>query len=141
MSSLVTFGSDWDVRLAGNVSDLASSRQRLLETGSRILSDHSTSRLLSNDQVPTNHIIAPEQSRILQDETRLMVDESRLLEQGRLLTDSRLLPPTGASTGSISPVPYTPYSVSPPTPYHPTALTARPHATSPTPPYHYSTYY
>ncbi|KAK4876889.1 hypothetical protein RN001_009395 [Aquatica leii] len=115
-------------------SELNSSRHlggnsRLLsvsDSGSRVLSDHSTNRLLSNEQMSGNHLIG--------------ADEPRLLEQGRILTDSRILSSSGGN-GSVSPLPYGSYSVSP-TPYHPTALTSRSHTSSPTPPYHhYSSYY
>ncbi|KAF5277471.1 hypothetical protein FQR65_LT03808 [Abscondita terminalis] len=95
--------------------------------GSRVLSDHSTNRLLSNEQISGNHL--------------LTADEPRLLEQGRLLTDGRIIS-NSAGNGSVSPLPYGGYSVSP-TPYHPTALTSRSHASSPTstPYHHYSSYY
>lgn len=121
-----------------------SSNSRLLsvaETGSRILSDHSTNRLLSNEQLSGNHLISTEPTRLIPDESRLLSDQTRLLEQGRLLTETRILP-TASGSGSVSPIPYGNYSVSP-TPYHPTALTTRSHTNSPTPsPYHhYSTYY
>lgn len=121
-----------------------SSNSRLLsvaETGNRILSDHSTNRLLSNEQLPTNHLLPSEQTRLISDESRLITEQPRLLEQGRLLTEGRILS-TAAGSGSVSPIPYGSYSVSP-TPYHPTALTTRSHTSSPTPtPYHhYSSYY
>lgn len=126
-------------------TDLSTSRHinpdtRLMsDLGNRILSDHTTNRLLSNDQLSTNRLLATDQ-RIIGDETRLLTDQSRLLEQGRILAEPRILPPT-PSTGTLSPVQYTGYSVSP-TPYHPAALAPRPHNSSPAPPYHhYSTYY
>lgn len=118
---------------------ITSDSRLISELGNRILSDHTTNRILSNDQLSTNRLITTDQ-RLIGDDSRLLTDQSRLLDQGRLLGESRILP--APPTGAISPVPYTPYSVSP-TPYHPTALPPRPHATSPTPsPYHhYSTYY
>nr|XP_022920311.1 uncharacterized protein LOC111428853 [Onthophagus taurus] len=103
------------------------------DMSNRILSDHSTNRLLTND---SNRLLSSDQ-RLLPDEGRLISDQPRLLDQGRILGDSRILP----NNGSISPVPYSGYSVSP-TPYHPTALPPRPHVASPNPSYHhYSTYY
>lgn len=102
------------------------------DMSNRILSDHTTNRILSNDQLAAN--------RLMGEDSRLMSDQPRLLEQSRLLGESRMLPPT-PSNGSISPVGYASYSVSP-SPYHPTALPPRPHpATSPPPYHHYSTYY
>lgn len=126
-------------------TDLTASRHintesRLIsELGNRILSDHTTNRLLSNDQLSGNRLLSTDQ-RILSDETRLLSDQSRLIDQSRMLGEPRILPPVPA-TGTLSPVQYTGYSVSP-TPYHPTALAPRPHNTSPAPPYHhYSAYY
>ncbi|KAB0792661.1 hypothetical protein PPYR_14620 [Photinus pyralis] len=109
-------------------SELNTSRPRLIaDTGNRVLSDHSTNRLLSSEQLSGNHLLG--------------TDESRLLEQSRIISDSRILP-ASTGNGSVSPLPYGTYSVSP-TPYHPTPLTSRSHTTSPTPsPYHhYSSYY
>ncbi|KAI4470159.1 zinc finger protein [Holotrichia oblita] len=124
-------------------SDLNATRlppERLLgvsDISNRILSDHSTNRLLTNDS--TNRLLGSEQ-RLLSDDSRLLSEQPRLLDQSRMLSDSRILPPA-PNNGTISPVPYAGYSVSP-TPYHPTALPARPHVTSPNPPYHhYSSYY
>ncbi|XP_025831808.1 uncharacterized protein LOC108742446 isoform X2 [Agrilus planipennis] len=129
-------------------TDLSSSRHlethsRLLnvsEQNNRVLSDHSTNRLLSNDQSDSSHFGTVEQARMIADDTRYLNDQSRLIEPGRLLSDVRILPTV--PNGSLSPIPYPNYSVSP-TPYHPPVLTARPHVTSPTPsPYHhYSSYY
>lgn len=132
-------------RLLG--TDLGASRHlatdsRLLavsDMSNRILSDHTTNRILSNDQIGGNRLLATE-PRLLGDETRLITDQPRLLDQSRLLGEPRMIT-APVNSGTISPVPYTPYSVSP-SPYHPTALPPRPHATSPTPPYHhYSAYY
>lgn len=107
-------------------SDLNSGRH-LGET--RILSDHTTNRLLSNDQMLTN--------RLLSDDSRLISEQSRLIGEGRLISGT-------SSSGTVSPPPvqYSGYPVSP-TPYHPTPLPPRPHATSPTPSnyHHYSAYY
>lgn len=111
------------------------------DTSTRILSDHTTNRLLSHDQLLTNRLITPEQNRLLPDESRLISEQPRLLEQTRLIGESRILPPAAAS-GSVSPVQYSGYPVSP-SPYHPTPLAPRPHATSPTPTsfHHYAAYY
>lgn len=102
----------------------------------RILSDHTTNRLLSNDQMLTN--------RLISDDSRLISEQPRLLEQSRLISEGRLISGTGSS-GTVSPpaVQYSGYPVSP-SPYHPTPLPPpRPHATSPTPSnyHHYSAYY
>lgn len=112
-------------------ADLTSSRI-ISETSSRILTDHTTSRIL-NESISTNHLLNADQNRILG-------EDSRLLDQGRLIGDARILPTTPA--GTISPVPaFGTYSV-PQNPYHPTPIGPRPHVTSPTPtPYHYPTYY
>ena len=109
------------------------------EISNRMLSDHTTNRLLSNDQIGTNRLITSEQ-RLMPDDTRLIPDQQRLLDQGRLLSDTRIMPSVPGNS-AVSPIPYNGYSVSP-TSYHPTAL-ARPHATSPnsTPYHHYSAYY
>lgn len=112
-------------------TDLNSTRH-LGET--RILSDHTTNRLLANDQMLTN--------RLISDESRLIPEQSRLLDQSRLIGESRLLSGSGTS-GAVSPSPvqYSGYPVSP-SPYHPTPLPPRPHATSPTPSnYHHYSYY
>lgn len=115
-------------------ADLNSARH-LGET--RLLSDHTTNRLLSNDQMLTN--------RLLPDESRLLSEQPRLLEQSRLIGEGRLISGTGSS-GTVSPPPppvqYSGYPLSP-TPYHPPPLPPRPHATSPTPSsyHHYSAYY
>ncbi|KAK5642149.1 hypothetical protein RI129_008316 [Pyrocoelia pectoralis] len=106
---------------------LSSNSRLIADTGNRILSDHSTNRLLSSEQLPGNHFIGS--------------DEPRLIEQSRIISESRILP-ASTGNGSVSPLPYGTYSVSP-TPYHPTPLTSRSHTSSPTPsPYHhYSSYY
>lgn len=114
------------------------------ELNNRILSDHTTNRLLANDQLSTNRLLGSADQRIISDETtsRLLTEPPRLLEQSRMLSESRILAPPAPAAGTpLSPVQYTGYSVSP-TPYHPTALPPRPHNTSPAPPYHhYSAYY
>lgn len=131
-------------RLIG--ADLATSRHlasdRIIsEASGRILTDHTTSRILTNEPLSTNHLLNSEQGRIISDESRVVTDQSRLIDQGRLITDSRILPPSTPS-GSVSPVQtFGSYSVSQ-TPYHPTPIAPRPHVTSPIPtPYHYPTYY
>lgn len=124
---------------------LLSSESRLLpDTGNRLLSDHTTNRLLSNDQLSTN--------RMLSDETRLLTEQTRLLDQTRLLGDTRILQPTPNSATnhdlvprSLSPAGYSGYPVSP-SPYHASSLAARTHGNSPvhttaTTYHHYSTYY
>lgn len=112
-------------------TDLSATRH-LGET--RILSDHTANRLLSNDQMLSN--------RLITDDTRLIPEQSRLLDQGRLIGEGRLISASGTSGGvSPPPVQYSGYPVSP-SPYHPTPLPARPHATSPTPSnYHHYSYY
>lgn len=114
---------------------------RLLNTDTRhlgearILSDHTTNRLLSNDQLLTN--------RLISDESRLIPEQSRLLDQSRLLAGEGRLMSGAGNGGGVSPPPvqYGGYPVSP-GPYHPTPLPARPHATSPTPSnYHHYSYY
>lgn len=123
-------------------TDLTTSRHlntesRLIsELGNRLLSDHTTNRLLSNDQLTTNRLLTTDQ-RILSDDSRLLTEQPRLLEQSRMLGDTRILPPSSATAGTLSPAQYTGYSVSP-TPY---ALPPRPHNTSPAPYHHYSAYY
>lgn len=111
------------------------------ETSNRILTDHSTSRILNNEQLGGNHLLASDQSRLLSDDSRVLSDQTRLLDQSRLLGDGRILPPTTPS-GAVSPVQgFGGYSV-PQNPYHPASLTTRPHVTSPTSAaYHYPTYY
>ncbi|RZB40865.1 uncharacterized protein BDFB_005912 [Asbolus verrucosus] len=108
----------------------------------RILSDHTTNRILSNnDQLTSNHLLSSDQ-RLLSDESRIISEQPRLLEQSRLIGDGRILA-SATPSGAVSPIPaFTGYSVSQ-SPYHPTPLAPRPHVTSPTPtPYHhYSTYY
>lgn len=120
-------------------SRLLSSDSRLLsETSGRILSDHTTTRILANDQLTTNHLLTTaEQGRLLSDESRLLSEQSRLISDGRILP-----PPQTTPNGSVSPVPtFGGYSVAQ-SPYHPTPLAPRSHVTSPTPTYHhYSTYY
>lgn len=108
--------------------DLNSGRHLMGETGSRILSDHTTNRLLSNDQILPNRLITSEQNRLI-------------VEESRLIGESRILPPA-ASSGPVSPVQYSSYSVSP-SPYHPAPIAPRPHVTSPNPTsyHHYSAYY
>lgn len=124
-------------------SDLNATRlppERLLsvsDMSNRILSDHSTNRLLTNDS--SNRLLGGEQ-RLLSDESRLLPEQPRLLDQSRMLSDTRILP-SAPNNGTISPVPYAGYSVSP-TPYHPPTIPTRSHVTSPNPPYHhYSSYY
>lgn len=121
--------------------DLNTGRHLMSETGSRILSDHTTNRLLSNDQILPNRLISSEQNRLLAEESRLIAEQPRLLDQNRLIGESRILPPA-VSSGPVSPVQYSSYSVSP-SPYHPTPLTPRSHVTSPNPTsyHHYSAYY
>lgn len=123
-------------------SDLSSSRL-LTDSGPRILSDHTTNRILStNDQLTTNHLITSDTSRLLSEDTRILSEPPRLLEQSRLLGDSRILQPS-TPNGTVSPVPgFSGYSVAQ-GPYHPTPIAPRPHVNSPTPsPYHpYSSYY
>lgn len=127
-------------------SDLSSSRHlstdsRLIsvsDMSNRILSDHTTNRILSNDQLSTNRLISADQ-RLIGEDSRLITEQPRLLEQGRLLGESRILAPTPGG-GSISPVPYASYSVSP-SPYHPTTLPHRPHPSTSPPYHHYTTYY
>ncbi|XP_063920863.1 uncharacterized protein LOC135135662 [Zophobas morio] len=119
-------------------------QSRLLSSdlSGRILSDHTTNRILSNnDQLTSNHLLTADQ-RLLNDESRIISEQPRLLEQSRLIGDGRILAPTTPS-GAVSPIPaFSGYSVSQ-SPYHPTPLAPRPHVSSPTPtPYHhYSTYY
>lgn len=119
-------------------------QSRLLSSdlSGRILSDHTTNRILSNnDQLTSNHLLSADQ-RLLGEESRIISDQPRLLEQSRLIGDARILAPTTPG-GAVSPIPaFTGYSV-PQSPYHPTPLAPRPHVSSPTPtPYHhYSTYY
>lgn len=112
-------GLDQGRLLPGDLT--VSAPRHISDMSNRILSDHTTNRLLGNDQLGAQ--------RMLQDD--------RLLEQPRLLEQNRLM-----GNGAMSPVSYSGYSVSP-SPYHPTALPPRPHVTSPTPaPYHhYSAYY
>ncbi|XP_072376450.1 uncharacterized protein [Diabrotica undecimpunctata] len=126
--------------------DLISTRHlttdRLIpETSNRVLTDHSTSRILNTEQLGTNHLLSSDQSRIIGDDSRVISDQSRLLDQSRLIGDGRILPPTTPS-GAVSPVQgFSGYSVSQ-NPYHPASLTTRPHVTSPTSAaYHYPTYY
>lgn len=121
--------------------DLNTGRHLISETGTRILSDHTTNRLLSNDQLLPNRLITSEQNRLIAEESRLIAEQPRLLDQSRLIGESRILPPT-ASSGPVSPVQYSSYSVSS-TPYHPTPLAPRPHVSSPNSAsyHHYSTYY
>ncbi|CAH0546289.1 unnamed protein product [Brassicogethes aeneus] len=123
-------------------SELSSTRL-LSDSGPRILSDHTTNRILSsNEQLSSNHLINTESNRLLSDESRILTDQPRLLEQSRLLGESRILQPS-ASNDTVSPVPgFSGYSVSQ-GPYHPTPIPARPHVNSPTPtPYHpYPSYY
>nr|XP_023019105.1 uncharacterized protein LOC111507948 [Leptinotarsa decemlineata] len=99
----------------------------MADASSRILTDHSTSRILNNEQLSTNHLLNSEQNRLLS-------DESRLLGDGRILGSS--------TSGGVSPVQgFSGYSISQ-NPYHPTPIPTRPHVTSPTPaPYHYPAYY
>ncbi|KAG5873399.1 hypothetical protein JTB14_017986 [Gonioctena quinquepunctata] len=112
-------------------TELTSSRhlaadRMISEPSSRILTDHSTSRILNNEQLGTNHLLGSEQSRLLSDD-------------GRLLGDGRIL--ASSASGAVSPVQgFSGYSV-PQNPYHPTPIPPRPHVASPTPPYHYPTYY
>ncbi|CAG9854645.1 unnamed protein product [Phyllotreta striolata] len=127
-------------------ADLISSRHlatdRLItEQGNRILTDHSTSRILNNEQLGANHLLAPDQSRIIGDDSRVLTDQTRLLDQSRLIGDGRILPPT-TPNGGLSPVQgFGSYTV-PQNPYHPAPLATRPHVTSPTTAaYHYPTYY
>lgn len=126
-------------------TDLSSSRhltsdRMIPESGTRILTDHTASRLL-NDPLPTSHLLNSDQSRLISEDTRLLTEQTRLLDQSRLISETRLLT-SATRSGSTSPVQgFTGYSISQ-TPYHPTSLTARPHVTSPTTtPYHYSSYY
>lgn len=127
-------------------TDLCSNRHLtsdriITESGTRILTDHTTSRFL-NDPLPTTHLLNSEQ-RLMSEDPRL-VTESRLLDQRTgLITETRLLT-SATRSGSTSPVQgFSGYSAAmSQNPYHPTTLTARPHVTSPTPtPYHYSPYY
>lgn len=123
-------------------ADLTPSRhlstERILpETSSRILTDHTTSRLL-NDSLSSNHLMSPDQSRLISEDPRLLSEQSRILESSRLMPDTRLLSAT--RSGSTSPVQnFSGYTISQ-NPYHPGSLTQRTHVTSPTP-YHYSSYY
>lgn len=133
---------------------LLSSESRLLpESGNRLLSDHTTNRILSNDQLSTNRLLSTDQRGLLSDESRLLTDQTRLLDQSRLLGDTRILQPTGNSTtnhdlvtrSSLSPAGYSGYPVSP-SPYHATSLAARTHGNSPghtaaSSYHHYSAYY
>lgn len=120
---------------------LGTDSRLISDMSNRILSDHTTNRILSNDQLSTNRLLGTEQ-RLLTDDSRLISDQPRLLDQSRLLSDGRILP-AAPTTGNMSPVAYSGYPVSPTHPYHPTALPPRPHATSPssTPYHHYPTYY
>lgn len=121
------------------------------ETSNRLISDHTTNRILSNDQLPTNRLLSSEQSRVISDESRLLSDQSRLLDQRGLLGETRILQPTPTNTpsldlvarGGLSPG-YTGYSVS--TSPYASSLAARSHGSSPghttTAGYHhYSSYY
>lgn len=126
-------------------ADLPSSRHltadRILsESATRILTDHTTSRLL-NDTVPTSHLMNSEQTRLISEDSRIISDQSRLLDQSRLISETRLLT-SATRSGSSSPVQgFSGYSISQ-NPYHPTSLAQRTHVTSPTStPYHYSSYY
>lgn len=128
---------------------LLGSDRLISETSNRIISDHTTNRILSNDQLPTNRLLT-DQSRI-SDESRLLTEQTRLLDQRSLLGETRILQPTPANTpsldlvarGGLSPG-YTGYSVSP-SPYHASTLAARSHGSSPghtaTGYHHYSSYY
>lgn len=143
-----------DHNLSVTSNRLLTSESRLLpETGNRLLSDHTTNRLLSNDQLSTNRLLTSDQGRMLTDESRLLTDQTRLLDQSRLIGDSRILQPTPTNTAShdlvprtnLSPAGYTGYPVSP-SPYHASSLAARTHGNSPghtaaASYHHYSTYY
>ncbi|XP_018567785.1 uncharacterized protein LOC108908278 [Anoplophora glabripennis] len=130
-------------------ADLSSSRhltndgRMISETSGRILSEHTTSRILSgNEQLTTNHLLNTDQSRLMADESRIISDQSRILDQGRLIGEGRILQ-TATPSGVVSPVQgFSGYSVTQ-SPYHPTPIAPRPHVSSPTPtPYHhYSSYY
>ncbi|CAG9821719.1 unnamed protein product [Phaedon cochleariae] len=98
----------------------------IAETSSRILTDHSTSRIL-NTELGSTHLLSSEPSRLLGDD-------------GRLMGDTRILGAT--PSGPVSPGQgFSGYSVAQ-NPYHPTALPSRPHVASPTPaPYPYAAYY
>ncbi|XP_057660548.1 uncharacterized protein LOC130896435 [Diorhabda carinulata] len=93
----------------------------------RILTDHSTSRILNNELIPAD------ESRVISDQTRLM-DQGRLIGDGRILTAATTTP-----TGAVSPVQgFGSYGVTQ-NPYH---HSTRTHVTSPTTAaYHYPAYY
>ncbi|XP_060519982.1 uncharacterized protein LOC132698117 [Cylas formicarius] len=127
--------------LTGDLSGGRLGDGRLLsESGGRILSDHTTNRILGNN----DHLLTTDQSRLITEESRLLGDQSRLHEQRPLISDSRILP-SATPTGPVSPpvAPFAGYSNVSQTPYHPTPLAPRPHVTSPTasPYHHYTTYY
>ncbi|KAF7268957.1 hypothetical protein GWI33_017986 [Rhynchophorus ferrugineus] len=117
--------------LSGELSSGRIGESRLLpETSGRLLSDHTTNRILGNN----DHLTSSEQSRLLTDDTRLLADQSRLLDQRSLLGDTRILS-TAPANGSVTPPPIPPfggYSGVSQTPYHPTPITPRTHVTSPT---------
>ncbi|KAJ8919680.1 hypothetical protein NQ315_006208 [Exocentrus adspersus] len=125
-------------------TDLSSSRHltsdgRLIsEASSRILSEHTTTRILSSNDQLQNHLLNTDQSRLIGEDSRIMSEQSRL----GLIGEGRILPPTTPS-GAVSPVQgFGGYAVTQ-SPYHPTPIAPRPHVSSPTPtPYHhYSSYY
>lgn len=116
--------------LTGDLSTSRIGESRLLsETSARILSDHTTNRILGNN----DHLAGTEQSRILSDESRLLSDQSRLLDQRSLLGDTRILPSASGSGAVSPPIPaFGSYSGVSQTPFHPTPITPRTHVTSPT---------
>lgn len=131
---------------------LLGSDRLISESSSRLISDHTTNRILSNDQLSTNRLLSSEQSRVMSDDNRLLSEQSRLLDQRGLLGETRILQPTPTNTpsldlvgrGGLSPG-YTGYSVSP-SQYHASSLAARSHGSSPghtaaASYHHYSSYY
>ncbi|KAJ8941341.1 hypothetical protein NQ318_004785 [Aromia moschata] len=129
-------------------TDLSSTRHLpaesrfISETSSRILSEHTTTRILSaNDQLTSNHLLTPEQNRLIADNSRILSDQTRLLDQGRLMGEGQILTPTTPS-GTVSPVQgFNGFSVAQ-SPYHPT-IAPRQLVSSPTstPYHHYPSYY
>lgn len=140
-------------RILSAEHNLSVSSNRLLGSD-RLISDHTTNRILSNDQLSTNRLLSTEQTRVMSDDNRLLSEQSRLLDQRGLLGETRILQPTPTNTPSIDLVArgglspgYSGYSVSPSS-YHASSLAAaaRSHGSSPghtaTAGYHhYSSYY
>ncbi|XP_030749206.1 uncharacterized protein LOC115877185 isoform X2 [Sitophilus oryzae] len=127
--------------LTGELTSRIGDTRLIPETSGRLLSDHTTNRILGNN----DHLTGSDQTRLLTDESRLLTDQSRLLDQRSLLGDTRILPPAAAN-GTVTPPmpPFGSYTGVSQTPYHPTPITPRSHVTSPTNVgYHhpYTTYY